>query len=82
MAHEIPSRDEMVHMLWQQAKADDTKAGDRAKLCRVIAHLMGYNRGEDYSDFEEKLRELEIMEAQRPKQPEVPWWEKTEGEAS
>lgn len=83
MADGIPTRDEMVEMLWREASAADTKAGDRAKLCRVIAHLMGYNRGEDYSDFEEKLRQLEIMESQRPqppKEPDVPWWEKTEGE--
>jgi hypothetical protein len=80
MAEGIPTREEMVKMLWADAQKPDCKAHEKAKLCRVIAHLMGYNRGEDYSDLEEKLRELEIMEAQRPKQPEVPWWEQTEGE--
>lgn len=80
----IPTRDEMVRMLWADTQKPDCKAHEKAKLCREIAHLMGYHRGEDYSDIEEKLRKLEAMEAQRPKpkEPERPWWDQTDGEAS
>jgi hypothetical protein len=73
----IPTRDEMVRMLWEQASDDDCKAGDRAKLCRVIAHLMGYNRSEDYSDLEAQLAELR---ARRPAAPEPEWYQSVDTE--
>ncbi len=68
----IPTRDEMVRMLWKQAQEDGASAGDRAKLCRVIAHLQGYNRSEDYSDLEAQLAELR---ARRPTAPKPEWYQ-------
>ena len=76
----IPTREEMVRALWKDAQAEGCKAHEKAKLCRVIAHLMGYNRGEDYADMEEKLRQLELMNPPRPAEPEVPWWERPDTE--
>jgi hypothetical protein len=76
MAEEgIPTRDEMVRLLWERAQAEDCKDADKAKLCRVIAHLQGYNRSEDYSDLEEQLRELR---ARRPTVPEPEWYQEQE----
>lgn len=80
VADGIPTREEMVRHLWADAQKPDATAADKAKLCRVIAHLMGYNRGEDYADMEEKLRQLELMNPPKPKEPEVPWWDRPDQE--
>jgi hypothetical protein len=78
----LPSREDLVLRCWDLVNDGSTKPNDVAKLCRVIAQLQGYNRGEDYSDLEEQLRQLEMSAPTQVVQPEVPWWEKTEGEAS
>lgn len=73
--HLIPTREEMVDLLWRRALADDCKDSDRAKLCRVIAQLQGLNRSEDYSDLEAQLAELR---ARRPSAPQPEWYQKIE----
>jgi hypothetical protein len=75
MADGIPTRDEMVKLLWKRAQEDNCKDSDRAKLCRVIAHLQGYNRSEDYSDLEEQLAELRARRPTAP-EPEPEWYQR------